>query len=69
VRDAALRGDIHEDRYESYLRIRDELDVPENWKKSGNRDPGRAERAFAMRRKASGKFNAKNHDADREDLW
>lgn len=69
VREAALRGDIHEDRYESYLRIRDELDVPETWKKPGNRNPGRAERAFSARRKATGKFSLKDHDAEREDTW
>jgi len=69
VRDAAIRGDIHEDRYESYLRIRDELDVPETWKKSGNRNPGKSDRAFSFRRKSGARHSAMNHDSEQEDLW
>lgn len=45
VRRAVEEGAIHRDRYESYVRIREELDVPVAWKRPGNRDPGRRERA------------------------
>lgn len=47
------RGEIHQDRYESYLRILEELDVSPEWKRSGVRDPGRIDRA-AYARKATG---------------
>ena len=46
VRAAAERAEIHPDRYESYLRIREELEQPVTWKKPGNRDPGRRDRAL-----------------------
>ncbi len=46
VRRAAEQAVMHPDRYESYLRIRSELSVPETWKKEGVRDPGRKERAI-----------------------
>lgn len=41
---AVGEGLIHPDRYESYARIREELDVPAAWKKQGVRDPGRRDR-------------------------
>jgi ribosome biogenesis GTPase len=45
IREAVKEGTIHADRYESYLRIRQELDLPQEWKRSGVRDPGRKERS------------------------
>ncbi len=44
IRQSALDGSIHPDRYESYLRIREELEMPKEWKKEGARDPGRTDR-------------------------
>ncbi len=41
VRQAVLASEIHPDRYESYLRIREELGLPAEWKKDGPRDPSR----------------------------
>jgi len=46
IRDAVQRSLIHPDRYESYLRIREELDQPGEWKKDGPRDPSRRIRSF-----------------------
>jgi ribosome biogenesis GTPase len=56
VREAAEQGQIHEDRYESYLRIREELTRPQTWRKSGSRDPGRRQRALLPGRKKLGKI-------------
>lgn len=41
VRDAVRRSLIHRDRYESYIRIQEELALPREWKKDGPRDPSR----------------------------
>lgn len=49
VREAVEESLIHPDRYESYLRIREELEQPAVWKKSGVRDPGRRERGLPSR--------------------
>ncbi|PKL06191.1 MAG: ribosome small subunit-dependent GTPase A [Spirochaetae bacterium HGW-Spirochaetae-9] len=57
---------IHPDRYESYLRIREELVQPVAWKKSGVRDPGRKERGFSGRIRSkirgSGSADLDEHD-------
>jgi ribosome biogenesis GTPase len=67
VRQAAEEGTIHADRYESYLRIREELDQPIAWKKSGVRDPGRRERGLSGRVRTkirgSGSADLEEHDA------
>jgi len=55
VRAAAEEGQIHADRYESYLRIYEELFAPPAWKKAGSRDPGRRQRALLPGRKKLGK--------------
>lgn len=49
VREAAEQSLMHPDRYESYLRIRQELEQPPLWKKPGVRDPGRRERGLPSR--------------------
>jgi ribosome biogenesis GTPase len=46
VREALERSQIHPDRYESYIRIREELDMPAEWKKDGPRDPSRRIRSI-----------------------
>jgi len=57
---------IDADRYESYLRIREELELPVAWKKSGNRDPGRRERGLSSkirtRIRGSGSADLEEHD-------
>jgi len=67
VRQAVEEGTIHPDRYESYLRIREELDQPIAWKKSGVRDPGRRERGLSgkarTRIRGSGSADLEEHDA------
>ena len=67
VRQAAEEGTIHADRYESYLRIREELDQPIVWKKSGVRDPGRRERGLSgkvrTKIRGSGSADLEEHDA------
>ena len=55
VRAAAEEGQIHPDRYESYLRIYEELFAAPSWKKSGSRDPGRRQRALLPGRKKLGR--------------
>lgn len=67
VRLAVEEGTIHPDRYESYLRIREELDQPVAWKKSGVRDPGRRERGLSgkvrTKIRGSGSADLEEHDA------
>ncbi len=46
VLDALRRSIIHQDRYESYLRIREELSLPAEWKKDGPRNPSRRIRSI-----------------------
>jgi len=60
--EAVEESTIHPDRYESYLRIREELLQPVAWKKSGVRDPGRKERGF------SGKIRSKIRGSGSGDL-
>ena len=55
VKEAVEEGQINLDRYESYLRIRDELARPGEWKRSGARDPGRKGRTLLPGRKRLGK--------------
>ncbi|MCX7026299.1 MAG: ribosome small subunit-dependent GTPase A [Spirochaetes bacterium] len=55
VRTAVAEGQIDADRYESYLRIREELTQPEPWRRSGPRDPGRRQRGFLPGKKRLGK--------------
>lgn len=55
VRSAVEGGSVHPDRYESYLRIRQELVVPPEWLRSGVRDPGRADRSTYSRKAAGTK--------------
>ena len=62
VVEAVEESTIHPDRYESYLRIREELLQPVAWKKSGVRDPGRKERGF------SGKIRSKIRGSGSADL-
>lgn len=71
VREAALEGTIHEDRYESYLRILEELARPVAWKKEGVRDPGRRQRGLGpkggggslrTRIRGSGSTDLEGHD-------
>lgn len=66
VREAVEESTIHPDRYESYLRIREELDLPIAWKKSGNRDPGRRERGLSpkvrTKIRGSGSTDLEEHD-------
>jgi len=70
VRAAAERSEIHPDRYESYLRIREELEQPVSWKKSGNRDPGRRERALAPHKRRRPKGSGiDRQDDDEDDLF
>lgn len=54
VREAVEEGEIHPDRYESYLRIREELLAPTEWRRQGARDPGRRQRAILPGRKRLG---------------
>lgn len=67
VRQAVEEGTINPDRYESYLRIREELEQPIAWKKSGVRDPGRRERGISgkarTRIRGSGSADLEEHDA------
>lgn len=67
VRQAVEEGTINADRYESYLRIREELDQPIAWKKSGVRDPGRRGRGLSgkarTRIRGSGSADLEEHDA------
>jgi len=70
VRAAAERSEIHADRYESYLRIREELEQPVSWKKSGNRDPGRRERGLAPKKRRRSMGSGVNQsDDDQDDLF
>ena len=46
VREAVKAAEIHCDRYESYLRIREDLSQPAEWKKDGPRDPSRRMRSI-----------------------
>ncbi len=46
---AVESDEIHYDRYESYLRIRAELESATGYKRSGNRDPGRKGRSGPRR--------------------
>jgi len=66
IREAVAESAIHPDRYESYLRIREELDLPLAWKKSGVRDPGRKERGLSSkirtRIRGSGSADLEEHD-------
>jgi len=66
VREAVEESTIDADRYESYLRIREELELPVAWKKSGNRDPGRRERGLSSkirtRIRGSGSADLEEHD-------
>lgn len=66
VVEAVKESTIHPDRYESYLRIREELILPVAWKKSGVRDPGRKERGFSGRIRSkirgSGSGDLDEHD-------
>ena len=45
VKIAVEKGIFHPDRYDSYIRILEELSLPTEWKKSGTRDPGKKDRA------------------------
>lgn len=58
------RGEVHPDRYESFLRIRDELESAVDWKRSGNRDPGRKERTASAR---SRRHKSSTFDQDDDD--
>ncbi|HEY9054935.1 MAG TPA: ribosome small subunit-dependent GTPase A [Rectinemataceae bacterium] len=51
---AVSEGKIHPDRYESYVRIREEIEAPRKWLRSGTRDPGRLQRATIPGRKRPG---------------
>lgn len=58
-------GSIDPDRYESFLRIREELQSSVTWKRAGNRDPGRRERGAGARdRKHRPRYHedAEDHD-------
>ncbi len=67
VREAAIEGTIHEDRYESYLRIFEELVQPVAWKKEGVRDPGRRERSLGLKG-LTGKVRTKIRGSGSADL-
>ena len=66
IKEAVKESTVHPDRYESYLRIREELLQPVAWKKSGVRDPGRKERGFPGRIRSkirgSGSADLDEHD-------
>ncbi|MHB0897752.1 MAG: ribosome small subunit-dependent GTPase A [Spirochaetales bacterium] len=66
VREAVKEATIDADRYDSYLRIREELELPFAWKKSGNRDPGRKQRGLSSkirtRIRGSGSADLEEHD-------
>lgn len=47
-------GTLNLDRYESYVRIRAELEAAPEWKRDGTRDPGRRDRSFLRRRGGAG---------------
>ena len=62
-------GSIDPDRYESFLRIREELLSAVTWKRAGNRDPGRRERgenARERRHKPRYHEDAEDHDQDHD---
>ncbi|MFA6365980.1 MAG: ribosome small subunit-dependent GTPase A [Candidatus Hydrogenedentales bacterium] len=66
IREAVEESVIHPDRYESYLRIREDLVQPVAWKKSGVRDPGRKERGLSSKIRTkirgSGSADLDEHD-------
>lgn len=66
IREAVEESTIHPDRYESYLRIREDLVQPVAWKKSGVRDPGRKERGLSSKIRTkirgSGSADLDEHD-------
>ena len=66
IREAVEESTINPDRYESYLRIREELEVPVLWKKSGVRDPGRKQRGLSTKIRTkirgSGSADLDEHD-------
>jgi ribosome biogenesis GTPase len=65
VKAAVESGIIHRDRFESYLRILEELSLPTEWKKSGLRDPGKKDRAAGSIWRSNGmRYDPLNEDED-----
>lgn len=54
ILEAVEAGSFHLDRYESYLRVRAELEASVAYQRDGSRDPGRRDRAFTRRRGGAG---------------
>ncbi len=69
IREAVQQGAIHPDRYESYLRIREELSLPAEWKRSGVRDPGRRSRSLPRARASNRTLSGLEELDGDEDLY